>query len=108
MTSSQPGPRPRVVIVGGGFAGHSAARSLAKRLGDTAEIVLITPTDYFLSLPLLPEVAAGVIEPRRITVPLAATLPGVRVVPGEVDSIDLGKRTVGWTDPESGRGELGY
>ena len=108
MTSSQPGPRPRVVIVGGGFAGHSAARSLAKRIGDTAEIVLINPTDYFLYLPLLPEVAAGVLEPRRITVPLAATLPGVRVVLGEVDAIDLTERRVGWTDPEGGRGELGY
>jgi NADH dehydrogenase len=108
MTSSQPGPRPRVVIVGGGFAGHSAARSLAKRIGDTAEIVLINPTDYFLYLPLLPEVAAGVLDPRRITVPLAATLPGVRVVLGEVDSIDLAERRVGWTDPEGGRGELGY
>ncbi|WP_147258001.1 NAD(P)/FAD-dependent oxidoreductase [Pseudonocardia hierapolitana] len=106
--TAQPRSRPRVVIVGGGFAGHSAARSLAKRLGDTAEIVLINPTDYFLYLPLLPEVAAGVIEPRRITVPLAATLPGVRVVLGEVDTVDLDKRTVGWTDPESGRGELGY
>ncbi len=71
MTSSLPGPRPRVVIVGGGFAGHSAARSLAKRIGDAAEIVLINPTDYFLYLPLLPEVAAGVLDPRRITVSLA-------------------------------------
>jgi NADH dehydrogenase len=96
------------VIVGGGFAGHRAARSLAKRVGDTAEIVLINPTDYFLYLPLLPEVAAGVIDPRRITVPLAATLPGVRVVLGEVDTIDLDRRRVSWTDPESGRGELGY
>src|SRR5918995_4215596 len=108
MTSSQPGPRPRVVIVGGGFAGHSAARSLAKRIGDAAEIVLINPTDYFLYLPLLPEVAAGVLDPRRVTVPLAATLPGVRVVLGEVDAIDLDKNRVGWTDPEGGRGELGY
>jgi NADH dehydrogenase len=108
MTPSQPGPRPRVVIIGGGFAGHSAARSLAKRIGDTAEIVLINPTDYFLYLPLLPEVAGGVLDPRRITVPLAATLPGVHVVLGEVDAVDLDNRRVGWTDPEGGRGKLGY
>jgi NADH dehydrogenase len=100
--------RPRVVIVGGGFAGHSAARSLAKRLGDSAEIVLVNPTDYFLYLPLLPEVAAGVLEPRRVTVSLSATLPGVRVVLGEVDTVDLVQRRIGWTDFEGGRGELGY
>ena len=75
--------RPRVVVVGGGFAGFHAARNLAKRLGGESEIVLVNTTDYFLYLPLLPEVAAGVLEPRRIAVPLAASLPGVRVVLGE-------------------------
>jgi NADH dehydrogenase len=108
MTSTDADARPRVVVVGGGFAGHTAARGLAKRLGNAAEIVLVNPTDYFLYLPLLPEVAAGVIDPRRITVPLAATLPGVRVALGEVDAVDLDERTVGWTDPEGGRGELRY
>ncbi|MHA6629496.1 NAD(P)/FAD-dependent oxidoreductase [Pseudonocardia sichuanensis] len=106
--STEPGARPRVVIVGGGFAGHSAARSLAKRVGDAVEIVLVNPTDYFLYLPLLPEVAAGVLDPRRVTVSLAATLPGVRLVLGEVDSVDLTRRRIGWNDPEGGRGELGY
>jgi NADH:ubiquinone reductase (H+-translocating) len=108
MTSTQPGPRPRVVIVGGGFAGHSAAHSLRKRVGDAAEIVLINPTDYFLYTPLLPEVAGGVLEPRRISVSLSATLPGVRLVLGEVDTVDLAERRVHWTDPEGGHGELGY
>ena len=94
--------RPRVVVVGGGFAGFHAARNLTKRLGATAEIVLVNSTDYFLYLPLLPEVAAGVLEPRRIAVPLAASLPGVRVVLGEVDDIDLAQKRVGWSDPEGG------
>ena len=108
MTSTHPPARPRVVIVGGGFAGHSAADSLRQRVGDAAEIVLINPTDYFLYTPLLPEVAGGVLEPRRISVSLAATLPGVRLVLGEVDTVDFAARRVGWTDPEGGRGELGY
>jgi NADH dehydrogenase len=100
--------RPRVVVVGGGFAGFHAARSLAKKLGDAAEIVLVSATDYFLYLPLLPEVAAGVLEPRRVAVPLAASLRGVDVVLGEVDEIDLDRRRVGWVDPEGGRGSIGY
>ncbi len=100
--------RPRVVVVGGGFAGFHAARNLSKRLGDDAEIVLVNTTDYFLYLPLLPEVAAGVLEPRRIAVPLAASLPGVRVVLGEVDEIDLAQRRVGWSDPEGERDAITY
>src|SRR4051794_34264098 len=100
--------RPRVVVVGGGFAGFHAARSLAKRLGEDAEIVLVSATDYFLYLPLLPEVAAGVLEPRRVAVPLAASLRGVEGVLGEVDDIDLDQRRVGWVDPEGGRGSTTY
>lgn len=102
------GSRPRVVVVGGGFAGLHAARTAQRRLGGAAEIVLVNPTDYFLYLPLLPEVAAGVLEPRRISVSLAAALPGVRLVLGEVDAVDLDRRRIGWSDPEGGRGELGF
>ena len=100
--------RPRVVVVGGGFAGFFAARSLAKKIGDAAEIVLINATDYFLYLPLLPEVAAGVLEPRRVAVPLAASLPKVDVVLGEVDDVDLSGRRVGWVDPDGRRDSITY
>ena len=100
--------RPRVVVVGGGFAGFYAARSLSKRLGDTAEIVLISATDYFLYLPLLPEVAAGLLEPRRVAVPLSASLKKVDVVLGKVDEIDFDAHRVGWVDPEGDRGSTTY
>lgn len=100
--------RPRVVVVGGGLAGFNAAKSLAKRLAGDAEIVLINATDYSLYVPLLPEVAAGVLEPRRVAVPLAASLPGVRVVLGKVDEIDFDRRRVGWVDPEGDRESITY
>ena len=100
----------RVVIVGAGFAGYEAARSLTKALPPDSgvEIVLVNPMDYFLYLPLLPEVAAAVIDPRRITVSLPATLPGVRLALGEVHSVSLDERTVHYTDPEGGSHNLGY
>lgn len=100
--------RPRVVVVGAGFAGFEAARTLSKRLRDRAEIVLLNPTDYFLYLPLLPQVAAGILEPRRVTVSLPGSLPRVRVVLGEADHVDLAKRLVRYTGPEGGTGELTY
>ncbi|MBV1935499.1 FAD-dependent oxidoreductase [Streptomyces sp. BV286] len=100
--------RPRVVIVGAGFAGYRTARTLARPTRNKAEIVLLNPTDYFLYLPLLPQVASGVLEPRRVTVSLTGTLPGVRLVLGEADRIDLDRRTVHYTDPEGGEGTLSY
>ncbi|HZC73187.1 MAG TPA: NAD(P)/FAD-dependent oxidoreductase [Jatrophihabitans sp.] len=98
---------PRVVVVGAGFAGYSAARGL-QRLAPDVEIVLINPTDYFLYLPLLPEVGAGVLEPRRICVSLPARLPKVRLVLGAVERIDVTERRVGWVDPEGRHGELDF
>ncbi|RTL63496.1 MAG: NAD(P)/FAD-dependent oxidoreductase [Pseudonocardiaceae bacterium] len=98
------GGRPRVVVIGGGFAGFATAKRLTK-LMPQAEVVVISATDYFLYLPLLPEVATGVLDPRRVAVPLATALPGADVVLGTVDAIDLDGHTVGWTDPEGGRGE---
>ena len=100
--------RSRIVIVGAGFAGYQTARTLCRKFRGAAEIVLVNPHDYFLYLPLLPEVSSGALEPRRVSVSLAGTLPRVRVVLGEVGGVDLESRTVTYTDPEGHRGELGY
>ncbi|MFE1010149.1 FAD-dependent oxidoreductase [Streptomyces sp. NPDC058794] len=100
--------RPRIVIVGAGFAGYRTARTLSRLTRHQADITLLNPTDYFLYLPLLPQVAAGVLEPRRVSVSLSGTLPRVRLVLGEADGIDLDGRTVRYTDPEGGGGTLSY
>ncbi|MFE5503291.1 NAD(P)/FAD-dependent oxidoreductase [Amycolatopsis japonica] len=98
----------RVVIIGGGFAGYNAAKTLLKSVGDDTEIVVLNPTDYFLYLPLLPEVAAGILEPRRISVSIPGTLRGVRLVLGTATSVDFDGRTVSYTDPEDREHHLGY
>ncbi|MHB9854675.1 NAD(P)/FAD-dependent oxidoreductase [Streptomyces krungchingensis] len=100
--------RPRILIVGAGFAGYRTARVLSRLTRHKADITLLNPTDYFLYLPLLPQVAAGVLEPRRVTVSLAGTLPRVRLVLGEADGIDLDARTVHCIGPEGDGGTLGY
>jgi NADH dehydrogenase len=100
--------KPRIVIVGAGFAGFHAAKTLCRLARGRAEIVLINPTDYFLYVPLLPEVAAGILEPRRLTISLADTLPSARLVLGEVDGLDLDGREVQYVDPAGERRELSY
>ncbi|BDM70760.1 hypothetical protein HEK616_42470 [Streptomyces nigrescens] len=100
--------RPRIVIVGAGFAGYECARTLSRTAKGAAEIVLLNPHDYFLYVPLLPEVAAGILEPRRISVSLTGTLPGVRLVLGQAHDVDLDARRVAYTDPEDREGTLDY
>jgi NADH:ubiquinone reductase (H+-translocating) len=99
------GTRPRVVVVGGGFAGFSALRHLQRHLHpDAAELVVVNPTDYLLYSPLLPEVATGVVEARHIAVSLRRALPRVRLVLGRVTGVDLAARTVR-VQPVAGAGE---
>ncbi len=100
--------RARIIVVGAGFAGFEAARGLSRLAGESAEIVLINPTNYFLYLPLLPEVAAGTLDPRRIAVSLSRALPKVRLVLGSIESVDLQARTLTYVDAEKRSGTLGY
>ncbi|MEU1840365.1 NAD(P)/FAD-dependent oxidoreductase [Micromonospora chersina] len=100
--------RPHIVIVGAGFAGFHAARRLARIARSRADITVVNPTDYFLYLPLLPEVAGGVLDPRHVAVPLAGALPGVRLVLGEVDELDVAGRRIGYRDPAGRRDQLRY
>ncbi|MCQ4208456.1 NAD(P)/FAD-dependent oxidoreductase [Streptomyces longispororuber] len=97
--------RSRVLIVGAGFAGYRAARMLTRVARHTADVTLLNPTDYFL---YLPQVAAGTLEPRRVTVSLSGTLPRTRLVLGEADGVDLDRRTVSYVGPEGARGTLEY
>jgi NADH:ubiquinone reductase (H+-translocating) len=99
---------PRVLIIGGGFAGFHAARALRRTAGDGVDVTLVNSTDYFLYLPLLPEVAAGVLDPRRVAVSLAARLRGVRCVLGEAYRVDLAERRVAVRSPEGQTSELRY
>jgi len=99
---------PRIVVVGAGFAGLTAARGLLRRMGDAAEVTVIDTKDHFLYLPLLPEVTTGVVEPRHIAVSLARTLPGAKLVVAEVERIDVDDQVVHWTDADGDGGETPY
>jgi sulfide:quinone oxidoreductase len=76
----------KIVIVGGSFGGINAAYALRRRLGNRAEITLISRDAEFTFLPSLPWVILGWRDPARLLVPLDNTLTrrGVRFVHGAV------------------------
>ncbi|MFD7907082.1 NAD(P)/FAD-dependent oxidoreductase [Kitasatospora sp. NPDC059722] len=81
--------RPRILIVGGGFAGLECARRLEHKLAPSeAEISLVTPFSYQLYLPLLPHVAAGVLTPQSVAVSLRRSLRRTHIVPGGAIGVD--------------------
>jgi NADH:quinone reductase (non-electrogenic) len=105
---TKPREQRRVVIVGAGFAGFNAARELSRLAGDTAQITVINSTDYFLYLPLMPQVAGGLIEPRHICVSLSRRLRKARFVLGMVQHVYPAGKTVSWAGPEGAAGQVGY
>jgi len=85
--------RPKVLIVGAGFAGFHCARELERLLRpDEAELTLASPVDYMLYSPLLPQVAAGVITPQAAAVSLRRALRRTLRAPCSITGIDLGAR----------------
>jgi NADH:ubiquinone reductase (H+-translocating) len=86
--------RPRVVIIGGGFGGLNAARSLRHVAVD---VTLVDRRNFHLFQPLLYQVATGVLSAGDIAAPLRAIVrrqPNVTVLLGDVDDIDPARRMV--------------
>ncbi|MRG54615.1 NAD(P)-binding protein [Phyllobacterium sp. SYP-B3895] len=89
-----PGARPRVVIIGGGFAGVAAARALRR---SDAEVVLIDRRNHHIFQPLLYQVATAVLAPSEIAAPirqLEAKQANLNVILADVVDVDSTHRTV--------------
>jgi NADH dehydrogenase len=88
--------KPRVAVVGGGFAGVYAAMALERQLRrhDDFELMLISKENYFVFQPMLPEVISGSIGIMDVVSPIRRLLPRTDVHVREVESIDLQKRTL--------------
>ena len=88
------GKRKTVVIIGGGFGGLKAAKTLKN---SSVDVILIDRTNHHLFQPLLYQVAAAALSPGDIAQPLRAVLrhaSNIRVVMEEVVGIDISRRTV--------------
>jgi NADH dehydrogenase len=88
--------RPRVVILGGGFAGVYTALALEEALADRDdfEIVLVNRENYFVFQPMLPEVISGSIGVTDMVVPLRRLLHRSEVHVRDVEAVDLEARVV--------------
>lgn len=92
--SSDSERKPRVVVVGCGWAGFRYAMDVNKNAYD---ITVVSPRNHFLFTPLLPSTAVGTLEFRCIQEPVR-TIPGLHYVQASCDRIDFANQTVQCTE----------
>jgi NADH dehydrogenase len=92
--------RPRVLVLGGGFAGVGAAQKLKEA---EAEVVLVDRHDYHTFQPLLYQLASGLLDTTAVGHSLRDLLArheNTVIHKARVTAIDLEKRTVEFTEIE--------
>ncbi len=93
---------PRIVIIGGGFAGAYCAQELERRLRPgEADVLLIDRNNYFVFYPLLVEAGTGSLDPRHAVVSLRSFVHRTRFEMGELTDIDAAQRQVVVRLPET-------
>jgi NADH:ubiquinone reductase (H+-translocating) len=94
--------RGGTLILGGGFAGSYVGRLLGKH-GAT----IVSRENFMLYTPILPEAAAGTLEPRHVVVPLRMMCRHAELVLGRARSLDAAARVVE-LESEVGPAEIHY
>jgi len=88
--------KTRILILGGGFAGLHAAIHLDDTLArdPETEITLVNRDNFFLFTPMLHEVAASDLDLTNIVNPVRKLLKRINFFAGEVESINLERKSV--------------
>lgn len=81
-----------IVIVGGGFAGTTLARTLETRLPAGWRVTLVSEESYTTFNPMLPEVVSAAVFPEHVVAPVRQMLRHSRFVMGRVTDVDLEHR----------------
>ena len=82
-----------IVIVGGGFAGTTLARSLERQLPPGHRVVLVSEESYTTFNPMLAEVVGASVFPEHVVAPIRQMLGrGSRFIMGRVTAVDLEQR----------------
>ncbi|WP_329375897.1 NAD(P)/FAD-dependent oxidoreductase [Streptomyces sp. NBC_01483] len=109
MPNSRARKLPRILIVGGGYAGlYTALRVLKKLRGDEATVTVVDPRSYMTYLPFLPEAAGGNVADRNLVAPLRPALKKAEVVTGHVVAVDHTRKTATVTPVAGDEYELGF
>ncbi|CAN5131020.1 FAD-dependent oxidoreductase [soil metagenome] len=100
---------PKILIVGGGYAGFYTAWKLEKllRKGE-AEVTVVDPRPYMTYQPFLPEIAAGSVDPRHALVPLRSHLTKTEIVTASVTAINHATKTATITPRDGEPYEFAY
>ena len=100
---------PKILIVGGGYAGFYTALKLEKHLGKgEAEVTLIDPLPYMTYQPFLPEVVAGSIEARHAVVSHRRHLRKTNIVSGRVTDVNHVKKVATVELAGAGKQKISY
>ena len=100
---------PKILIVGGGYAGFYTAWKLESHLrSGEAEVTMVDPLPYMTYQPFLPEVVSGSIEPRHAVVSQRRHLRTTNVVTAKVTGIDHASKTATITPPVGEPYEFSY
>jgi NADH:ubiquinone reductase (H+-translocating) len=94
--------RGGTLVLGGGFAGGYVARLLGER-GAT----IVSPENFMLFTPMLPEAASGTLEPRHVVVPLRMMCPHAELLLGSARELDTERRRVR-VETDDGFFTIGY
>src|SRR5579862_205002 len=88
--------RPKIVILGAGFAGMYTAQALGKLLPHAvdAEITLVDENNFFVFTPMLTEVAGGDLDSRHIVSAIRRFSPRINFIQASVTSIDMPHKRV--------------